>query len=69
MKIDDPLIVPDVVEIRDMRRHWWITYNWYVQQEVGKSPCYVRGTFRLIEDIQKAEQQFDSFLRNTKWLT
>ena len=57
----DIIDAPEVVSQSDMRRHWWIYYNWIDITEVGDAEIkWRRGIVRPITESVEAANQFDT---------
>ena len=53
----------NVVKLSDMKRYFWITYNWIrVQEYSDTEPKYIIAGLRPIEDRLDAQKQFDAGL-------
>ena len=53
--------IPEIVTQSEMRRHWWIYYQWEdVTELIDKEPKYLRSKPRPIGEAVEAANNFDT---------
>lgn len=59
-EMTNPTEAPEFVSQSEMKRHWWICYQWQDVTTVGDAePKYAKGILRPINEAVEAAANFD----------